>query len=338
MSTDTLDTRIRRAVVQVVETSPPPPLLGNVALRQDHRGRRRRLVPALVGVVLAIATVAIVGFIGFITSRHDQAVAPAQSAPPVAHLSVEALASISYDRDSYTVPAGRVHVRLSGATGHTFTIDSPTTRDLVLTTDAGGRHDATVTLRPGTYTMGSTVPGHRAAGMVTTLRVLRRPVRWVTRDGAADASIVLPGPTTDGNGPPGPIGTELQVLATRYLQGDREATTPPDVSTDRLLGPIGRTTLAYPHGDRFDIVAFGLPHPVSAATLGGGHTTRFAVTTGRSRLVFVDDLATVFLVRPDGTVARITESATDPGVPVQTIGLVGLAEALDRPALDRAVG
>ena len=64
------------------------------------------------------------------------------------------------------------HVTNSGPTGHNLTIDGPgVSGQSTGTFSAGGTSDLTVTLKNGTYDLFCSVPGHKAAGMDTTVTV-----------------------------------------------------------------------------------------------------------------------------------------------------------------------
>jgi hypothetical protein len=91
--------------------------------------------------------------------------------PAKGSVDVEALASIKFDSDAFSAPAGIVQFNYSGATGHTLAIQDPKFDGFLLTTDAGGPKTGKVELAPGKYTLYCTVPGHEAQGMKATLTV-----------------------------------------------------------------------------------------------------------------------------------------------------------------------
>jgi hypothetical protein len=77
MNADSLDSRIRHAITQVVETSPPPvPLEDLVALRPRAVTRRRVVVGTVVGAALVAA---IVVFAAVIVARDGSRVGPTGS-------------------------------------------------------------------------------------------------------------------------------------------------------------------------------------------------------------------------------------------------------------------
>jgi uncharacterized cupredoxin-like copper-binding protein len=67
--------------------------------------------------------------------------------------------------------AGVVQIDYGGATGHTLAIQDPKFNGFLLGTDPGARKSGKVNMKPGTYTLYCTVPGHEAAGMKATLTV-----------------------------------------------------------------------------------------------------------------------------------------------------------------------
>ncbi len=90
---------------------------------------------------------------------------------PVSAVNVVALASTKFDAKQFTAPAGIITIDYSGAPGHTLAIDNPKFDGFLLTTNAGGPKSAPVLLKPGSYTIYCTVPGHRALGMEATITV-----------------------------------------------------------------------------------------------------------------------------------------------------------------------
>jgi uncharacterized cupredoxin-like copper-binding protein len=65
------------------------------------------------------------------------------------------------------------HVENRGATEHNFVVEGPSRRKLaeIATILPGKSEDVTAILAPGTYSIVCTLPGHRDAGMVGTVRV-----------------------------------------------------------------------------------------------------------------------------------------------------------------------
>lgn len=79
---------------------------------------------------------------------------------------------IDYQQAPETLPSGQVTVRLvnEGTLEHNVTIEE-LGDVLVVEADGGETASGTVTFDPGTYTLYCSVPGHREAGMETTVTV-----------------------------------------------------------------------------------------------------------------------------------------------------------------------
>jgi plastocyanin len=80
--------------------------------------------------------------------------------------------ALKFDKTSYTARAGDVSIELTndGNTAHTLLIDG--NADFKLQVASKGKTDnGTVQLTAGTYTIYCDVPGHRQAGMESTLVV-----------------------------------------------------------------------------------------------------------------------------------------------------------------------
>ncbi|HSO96709.1 MAG TPA: plastocyanin/azurin family copper-binding protein [Acidimicrobiia bacterium] len=91
--------------------------------------------------------------------------------PPV---EVDALGTLKFQAAQFTATAGIVQVNYVSKDGnHTLTFDppGPTPRAFLLNVPANGNVTHKVLLKPGSYTLYCTLPGHRAAGMVATLTV-----------------------------------------------------------------------------------------------------------------------------------------------------------------------
>lgn len=88
---------------------------------------------------------------------------------PIATLAVEAFPSLHFQATSFTVPAGIIKITYRSLGGnHTLAFAEPQYANFLLMAP-GGPTSATVLLKPGTYTIFCTIPGHRAAGMQATL-------------------------------------------------------------------------------------------------------------------------------------------------------------------------
>jgi hypothetical protein len=90
----------------------------------------------------------------------------------VADLAVTALPSLSYQAQEFTVPAGIIEITLSSAGGtHTLVFDDPQFRGFELRVPLGPIRGK-IKLKPGTYTIYCSIPGHREAGEQATIRAV----------------------------------------------------------------------------------------------------------------------------------------------------------------------
>jgi len=89
--------------------------------------------------------------------------------PAVATLQVQAFPALHFQATQFTVKAGIVDIQyVSEGGNHTLAIDDPRYASFLLMAP-GGPTSAKVLLKPGSYTIYCTVPGHRAAGMQATV-------------------------------------------------------------------------------------------------------------------------------------------------------------------------
>lgn len=95
---------------------------------------------------------------------------PADPGPVAGTVTVTA-GDLFFEPEEAIAPAGRVKLDLvnDGAQFHTLLADG--LAKFKLEADAGERVSETVTLEPGKYLLYCDVPGHKAAGMETTLTV-----------------------------------------------------------------------------------------------------------------------------------------------------------------------
>jgi plastocyanin len=130
----------------------------------------RRTLLCCAGAALFLAPLAACG-------DDDDTTSPPTSAPDDAGgtggtggtLRVAALDSLSFDSDSYEVPAGEIHVVYDneGSIAHTLLIDEVDGFKL----SVGDTDEGDVELEPGTYRLYCDVAGHEAGGMVAELTV-----------------------------------------------------------------------------------------------------------------------------------------------------------------------
>jgi plastocyanin len=92
------------------------------------------------------------------------------AAPAKTAIEVDALPTLHFQATQFTAAAGVVQFNyVSKGGSHTLAIDDPKYTSFLLNVppDAHGK----VLLKPGTYTIYCTIPGHRAAGMQATVTV-----------------------------------------------------------------------------------------------------------------------------------------------------------------------
>lgn len=84
-----------------------------------------------------------------------------------------------YEPKEVTTPPGAVVfvVRNEGAIEHNFVLDDAIGKKVaeIPVIEPGATAEVTATLAPGAYTIVCTLPGHRQAGMVATLKVAKAP-------------------------------------------------------------------------------------------------------------------------------------------------------------------
>jgi plastocyanin len=82
---------------------------------------------------------------------------------------------LAYDKKSLSAKAGKVTITMTNMSpvGHNITIQQGTNGAVLGSTPTfqGGTKSVSLTLKAGTYTFFCSVPGHRAGGMVGTLKV-----------------------------------------------------------------------------------------------------------------------------------------------------------------------
>ena len=88
--------------------------------------------------------------------------------PAKATLEIHALPVLKFNATQFTVPAGIVDIHyISDGGSHTLAIDDPQYSSFLLQVPPAA--NGKVLLKPGTYTIYCTIPGHRAAGMQATI-------------------------------------------------------------------------------------------------------------------------------------------------------------------------
>ncbi len=89
-----------------------------------------------------------------------------------ANVTVHAKDTLSFDKSSYSAPAGNVTIGYvdDGASPHTLRIEGQDQFKLAVNSH-GQKVTGSINLAPGSYTIFCDIPGHRAAGMQATLTV-----------------------------------------------------------------------------------------------------------------------------------------------------------------------
>jgi plastocyanin len=89
--------------------------------------------------------------------------------PAVTTLQIQALPALHFQATQFTVKAGIVDIQyVSEGGNHTLAFDDPRYSSFLLMAP-GGPSSAKVLLKPGSYVVFCTVPGHRQAGMLATI-------------------------------------------------------------------------------------------------------------------------------------------------------------------------
>jgi plastocyanin len=145
---------------------------GAAAISAAPRLRTSSLVMLLSGGLIVITTAGLIAAPASVektaTTASNGPVNPA--GPAKATLEVHALPILKFNADQYTVPAGIVNIHyISDGGTHTLAIDDPKYASFLLNVPpvANGK----VLLKPGSYTIYCTIPGHRAAGMHAVVTV-----------------------------------------------------------------------------------------------------------------------------------------------------------------------
>jgi plastocyanin len=135
-----------------------------VARRRTARRHRVRLSTVVFAVALGIAAFGLLHW----SHSNDEA----SKRVSIVDITAQYL---KFTPDHFSVPAGRVELRLHDAPpGGTHTVYIDGVRGLPIeVSNAGEVQSRTVTLRPGTYTLYCTIPGHRVAGERATLVVTK---------------------------------------------------------------------------------------------------------------------------------------------------------------------
>ena len=144
-------------------------LAGGAAISASPRLRSSTLVMVLAGFMVLILSA---GLLSLGPSEEKKAGGGGfkqPAGPPVGTLEVDALPSLSFQAKDFSVPAGIIQINYNDLGGtHTLTFTDPKLSGFQLAVPQGPK-TGKVDLKPGTYTIYCTIPGHRAAGMQATV-------------------------------------------------------------------------------------------------------------------------------------------------------------------------
>jgi plastocyanin len=144
---------------------------GGAAISASPRLRSSTLVMALAGFMVLILSA---GLLSLGPSEEKKAAGGGfkqPAGPPVATLEVDALPSLSFQAKEFTIPAGVIQVNYvdqAAGASHTLVFSESQFSGFQLAVPQGPK-TGKVDLKPGTYTIYCTIPGHRAAGMQATV-------------------------------------------------------------------------------------------------------------------------------------------------------------------------
>jgi plastocyanin len=144
-------------------------LVGGAAISASPRLRSSTLVMMLAGLMILVLSA---GLLSLGPSEEEEAGGAGfqePAGPPVATLDVEALPSLTFQAQQFTVPAGIIQINYIDRGGtHTLLFEEPQFSGFQLAVPQG-KKSGKVELKPGDYTIYCNIPGHRAAGMFATV-------------------------------------------------------------------------------------------------------------------------------------------------------------------------
>jgi len=135
---------------------------------------RLRTSSKLLFVAFAFVLIVSAGFVSLGPSEAKEAAKAAGFIPPkgpaVATVEVDALPSLKFQATSFTTQAGINEMKYVDQGGtHTLVFAEPSLAGFIINVPPSSSKK--VDLKPGTYTIFCSIPGHRAAGMQATLTV-----------------------------------------------------------------------------------------------------------------------------------------------------------------------
>jgi plastocyanin len=147
-------------------------LTGGAAISATPRLRSSTLVMGLAGFMVLILSAGLLS-LGPSEEKGEASGGFKQpTGPPVATLEVDALPSLSFQATEFSItPPGITQINYNDLGGtHTLLFTDPKLSGFQLAVPQGPK-TGKVDLKPGTYTIYCSIPGHRAAGMQATVNV-----------------------------------------------------------------------------------------------------------------------------------------------------------------------
>lgn len=151
-------------------------ILGGAAgISAAPRLRTSSLVMMVSGLFVVLMAAGLVAAPASVEKKHGGGGLVEPKGPPAGPaVEVDAFATLKFQSTQFTATAGIVQLSYVSKDGsHTLTFDppGPTQPAFLMTVPANGTVTRKVLLKPGSYTIYCTLPGHRQAGMLASLTV-----------------------------------------------------------------------------------------------------------------------------------------------------------------------
>jgi plastocyanin len=146
-------------------------LAGGAAISASPRLRSSTLVMGLAGFMVLILSAGLLSLGPSEEKAGGGGGFKQPAGPPVATQEVDALPSLTFQAKQFSVPAGVIQINYvdqAAGASHTLVFSDPKFSGFQLAVPQGPK-TGKVDLKPGTYTIYCTIPGHRAAGMEATV-------------------------------------------------------------------------------------------------------------------------------------------------------------------------